>query len=447
MRIKRLSEDVINKIAAGEILHKPVNAVKELIENSLDAGSTTISVMVSDGGLKLIQIQDNGCGMHKDDLAIVCNRFTTSKLATVEDLCQGLSTFGFRGEALASISYVSNVTIISKTIDSPCAYKVQYRDGDPLYEPKPCAGNTGTTIIIEDMFYNMPTRRKLLSNTNEEYQRIVECIMRYAIDRFDVSFSCRRLGVNIQDVSTQVGSDSLETVRQLFPSALCKELRDLTISLDSSFSASIIYSNANFNQKRYFFVLFINGRLVECSGLRSAIANVFAKYLPKSTYPWIYVSIKIPLHKVDVNVHPTKKEVQFLEEDILIETIVLKLHDAIAASQSSRSFVASTLPHAQKVTALNKVPECEKVRNDHKLQKVDDVLRSGGLVVTRRNTTEERNMELTSIMELNTAIDTNYEPDVSKLFNEHVYVGVADENRVILQYRSALFMVDLKVRY
>ncbi|KAF9577804.1 DNA mismatch repair protein, partial [Lunasporangiospora selenospora] len=263
--IKRLDEAVVNRIAAGEVIQRPANALKELIENSLDARSTSIQVSVKDGGLKLLQIQDNGHGVKVEDMGIVCERFTTSKLRSFDDL-SSMTTYGFRGEALASVSHVSHLTITSKTKDSNCAYRANYSDGaiipakpGAVAEPKPCAGNNGTQITAEDLFFNVPTRRRALKNPTEEYNRILDVVNRYAIHNEGVSFTCRKIGTNTPDVHTTASATVLDNIRQIYGSAVANEL----LSLERSFPTYSLklkgwISNANYNVKRFAFLLFIN---------------------------------------------------------------------------------------------------------------------------------------------------------------------------------------------
>ncbi|OSD08103.1 DNA mismatch repair protein MutL [Trametes coccinea BRFM310] len=370
--IRRLQEAVINRIAAGEIIHRPASALKELIENSLDAGSTSIKITVKDGGLKLLQIQDNGCGIRKEDLPILAERFTTSKLSTFSDLSR-LTTYGFRGEALASISYVSNLTVVTKTKADTCAWKACYADGSltpakagATADPKPCAGNDGTTITVENLFYNTPTRLSALRGSSEEYNRILDVVTKYAIHNPHVSFTCKKTGSPSPDVSTPSSSTTLQAIRLLYGQTLAKELLQVSVSssakgkgrapsttgdisdeedLDSneSWSAEVQFTNANYQAKKMTLLLFINHRLVESSRIKKALEAVYNGVLAKGASPFIYLSLQIDPRSVDVNVHPTKKEVHFLNEDVIIERIADAIHEALIGQSQSRVFEYQTL--------------------------------------------------------------------------------------------------------
>ena len=307
------------RIAAGEVVQRPSAAIKEMIENSLDAGSTSITVTAKGGGLQLLQIQDNGHGIRSEDLGIVCERFTTSKLSTFDDL-KSIATFGFRGEALASITHVSHVTLLTKTKDSPCAYKAKYSDGRvvPLKvgdkaEPKPCAGVVGTTITVEDLFYNMQTRKQAFKNVNEEYQRILDVVTKYSIRYGDggVSFTCKKFGMSVPDLHTPVAVNTagissggtLENIRIAYGSTLAKELINFEFShhesapIDGSMQGLNVtvsgkISNANYSHKKAIYIFFINNRLVECSAIKKTIETVYSDILPRHSFPFVYLSLR-----------------------------------------------------------------------------------------------------------------------------------------------------------
>ncbi|NWH88474.1 MLH1 protein, partial [Aegithalos caudatus] len=309
----------------------------------LDAKSTSIQVVVKEGGLKFIQVQDNGCGIRKEDLDIVCERFTTSKLQKFEDLAS-ISTYGFRGEALASISHVAHVTVTTKTADAKCAFRAIYSDGKIKGPPKPCAGNQGTQIIVEDLFYNVNTRRKALKNPNEEYAKILEVVSRYAIHNSGISFSVKKQGETVSDVRTLSNASTVDNIRAIFGNAVSRELIEVGCEdTNLAFKMKGYITNANYSVKKCIFLLFINHRLVESAAMRKAIETVYAAYLPKSTHPFLYLSLEIVPQNVDVNVHPTKHEVHFLHEDSILERVQQHVESKLLGSNSSRMYFTQTL--------------------------------------------------------------------------------------------------------
>ncbi|XP_061766735.1 DNA mismatch repair protein Mlh1 isoform X2 [Nerophis ophidion] len=385
--IRRLDETVVNRIAAGEVIQRPANAVKEMIENCLDAKSTNIQVTVKDGGLKLLQIQDNGTGIRKEDMTIVCERFTTSKLQTFEDL-SAIATYGFRGEALASISHVAHVTITTKTADAKCAYRASYSDGKLKGPPKPCAGNQGTQILVEDLFYNVSTRRKALKSPSDEHSRIVEVVSRYAIHNSGKSFSVKKQGETVADVRTLPNASVVDNIRGVFGNAVSRELIEVSCEDQKlAYKMKGYISNANYSVKKCIMVLFINHRLVESSTLKKAVETVYAAYLPKNTHPFLYLSLEIAPENVDVNVHPTKHEVHFLHEDGVIESVQKHVEDKLLGSNSSRTYFTQTLLPGLSVCSGGEVKSSsatsestervyahQMVRTDCRAQKLDAFL-------------------------------------------------------------------------
>ncbi|WOL12698.1 DNA mismatch repair protein MLH1 isoform X3 [Canna indica] len=476
-RIRRLDDSVVNRIAAGEVIQRPVSAVKELVENSLDAGSTSISVVVKDGGLKLIQVSDNGHGIRYEDLPILCERHTTSKLSAYEDL-QTIKSMGFRGEALASMTYVAHVTVTTITEGQLHGYRVSYRDGVMEQEPKPCAAVKGTQIMVENLFYNMIARRKTLQNSSDDYAKIVDLISRFALHNSNVSFSCRKHGANRADVHSVTTSSKLDAIKNIYGISVARDLMEITVSDDnpsqSIFKMNGYISNANYTAKKTIMVLFINDRLVECSALKRAIEVVYSATLPKASKPFLYMSIEFPPEHVDVNIHPTKREVSLLNQESLIETIQTAVEYKLINNNTTRTFqtqVVHSTPAtkfaSKKDTENNpshsgiksqNVPNNHMVRTDSRdpfgrlhaywqdgpfsqHEKKSDLASVRISVRQRRNPRESS--DLSSIHELLSEIDQSIHPGLLDIVRNCTYIGLADEIFALLQYNTHLYLVNV----
>ena len=500
-----LPPQTIDRIAAGEVIQRPSAIIKELIENSLDASSTTIDVSCK--GLD-VTVSDNGCGIDKDSLRLACTRFATSKIVNFDDLRQ-IKTFGFRGEALASCSMVGRVTVTSRTSNQKCAYRMSYQDGMPAVnelkeeiDAKPCAGKEGTMIQVQDLFYNVPSRRKAIEgkrNEREEYDRILSVVQRYAIHeaRRGVGFLCRGSGkggkqcdLNTQSLglvkrvmekrkrdegSRENGFGELEmdavkeVIGHVFGSDVIRELLPLSAgegdvnaagqealkemfridgdnSLDESnggnegqdqakltrdneknnrilldemmmgmspkasaksgelpipshtadnlpkfsfaYKATGLITNGSYSAPKSSaaFLLFINDRLVDSPSLRRAIETIYADTLPKGSKPFVYLALEIPGPHVDVNVHPTKREVTLLHEDLLCDALMTAIREVIGSATSSRTFVvagsALLRPEEKKNNQVQSLLTKTKADDDEsksQLKNAEDILEHGNI--------------------------------------------------------------------
>ncbi|XP_040379646.1 DNA mismatch repair protein MLH1 isoform X1 [Oryza brachyantha] len=476
-RIRRLEESVVNRIAAGEVIQRPSSAVKELIENSLDAGASSVSVAVKDGGLKLIQVSDDGHGIRFEDLPILCERHTTSKLSAYEDL-QTIKSMGFRGEALASMTYVGHVTVTTITEGQLHGYRVSYRDGVMENEPKPCAAVKGTQVMVENLFYNMIARRKTLQNSNDDYPKIVDFISRFAVHHINVTFSCRKHGANRADVHSSSTSSRLDAIRNVYGASVVRDLMEIKISdedaADAIFKMDGYISNANYVAKKITMILFINDRLVDCTALKRAIEFVYSATLPQASKPFIYMSINLPSEHVDVNIHPTKKEVSLLNQERIIETIKDAIEEKLMNSNTTRIFqtqalnlsgIAQTNTQKDKAsdvimgsgTKSQKIPVSQMVRTDPRnpsgrlhtywhaqssnLEKKSDLVSVRNVVRSRRNPKDAG--DLSSRHELLVEIDSSFHPGLLDIVKNCTYVGLADEAFALIQHNTRLYLVNV----
>ncbi|XP_015886329.3 DNA mismatch repair protein MLH1 isoform X1 [Ziziphus jujuba] len=477
-KIYRLDESVVNRIAAGEVIQRPVSAVKELVENSLDAGSSSINVTVKDGGLKLIQVSDNGHGIRYKDLPILCERHTTSKLSTFEDL-QSIKSMGFRGEALASMTYVGHVTVTTITEGQLHGYRVSYKDGVMEHEPRACAAVKGTQIMVENLFYNMTARRKTLQNAADDYSKIIDLLSRFAIHHINVSFSCRKHGAGRADVHSVATDARLNAIRSVYGVSVAHNLLEVEASDDdlssSVFQMSGLISNCNFVAKKTTMVLFINDRLVDWTALKRALEIVYSATLPKASKPFIYMSIIVPAEHVDVNVHPTKREVSLLNQEIIIEKIQSVVESKLRSSNEARTYdeqMAEPSPSAQnnllKDSNLSqspsggskpqKVPVNKMVRTDAtdpagrlhaylQNKPVDHLGTDSSLTAVRSSIRQRRKpketADLTSIQELIDEIDCNCHSGLLEVVRHCTYIGMADDVFALLQHDTHLYLANV----
>ncbi|CAM8901190.1 unnamed protein product [Rhodiola kirilowii] len=411
--------------------------------------STSINVVVKDGGLKLIQVSDDGHGIRYEDLPILCERHTTSKLSTFEDL-HSIKSMGFRGEALASMTYVAHVTVTTITSGQLHGYRAQYKDGEMEGEARACAAVKGTQVMVENLFYNMSARRKTLEKSADDYAKIVDMMSRFAIHHMQ---ECLWVSVAKNLMRIEAAGDG-----------------------DCVFEMEGFVSNSNYSAKKITMVLFINDRLVECSVLKRAIEIVYAATLPKASKPFVYMSIVLPPEHVDVNVHPTKREVSLLNQEGIVEKIQSVIESKLRNSDVARTFqeqrVVECSPSGMRkddegeggsgTQSFSASKSSQKV-HPSKLVRVDASDPAGRMhaylqhkpsdgggttltavrsaVLHRRNPKETA--DLTSIQELVTKIDGTCHSGLLDLVRQCSYIGMADDVLALVQHDTRLYLANV----
>lgn len=417
-------------------------------------------------------------------MPILCERFTTSKLKAFEDLTF-IGTYGFRGEALASISHVAHLTVTTRTKDSNCAWRACYSSGNlapakpgQSPEPKAVAGRQGTQITVEDLFYDIPSRRKAFRSASEEYNKILDVVGRYAIHCSGVAFSCKKYGESSTTISTPANASVIDRIRLIYGSSVANELLEFSSEDERfGFKATGWTTNANYHVKKTTLLLFINHRSVESSNIRKALEQTYSTFLPKGTHPFIYLSLEIDPQRVDVNVHPTKREVNFLNEDEITELICNDIRIWLANVDTSRTFMTqSLLPGARAPLATassdigsagsgqtSKPYENNLVRTDAKLRKITSMLPPttkhtailDNEAPLQNGPADDDNVygysdrepvicRLMTIKELRAEVRDTMHNELTEVLAGHTFVGIVDERRRLaaIQGGVKLFLVD-----
>tara|TARA_A100001391_G_scaffold133443_1_gene92428 strand:+ start:1597 stop:3405 length:1809 start_codon:yes stop_codon:yes gene_type:complete len=330
-RIQLLSQRLTNQIAAGEVVERPASVVKELLENSLDAGADRIDIELEQGGVKLIRIRDNGQGIMKDDLPLALSRHATSKIIELEDL-EKVASLGFRGEALASIASVSRLLMISRTVDASEAWKVETEGVDMESRLTPAAHPQGTNVEVRDLFFNTPARRKFLRTEQTEYKRIDDIIKQLALSRFDVTFSVQHNQRQIHKFE-KAGT---EQEQQRRVAQICgPSFIENSVYIDMDANGMKLWgwvSLPTFSRSQadmqYFYV---NGRTIRDKVVNHAIKQAYRDVLFHGRHPAFALFLELDPGDVDVNVHPTKHEVRFRESREVHNFLFSVLHKALAS--------------------------------------------------------------------------------------------------------------------
>ena len=376
--IKILSEDTIDKIAAGEVVERPMSVVKELVENAMDAGSTAITVEIKNGGIDLIRVTDNGQGIESEEIRLAFARHATSKIRSAEDLTN-LSSMGFRGEALSSIAAVAQVEVVTKTKASLTGVRYTI-EGAIEKDFEEVGAPDGTTFLVKNLFFNTPVRRKFLKQPQTEGSYVAELLDRLAMSRPDISFKFVQNGQ--VKFHTPGNGDLKEVIYRIYGREIASHLVPIEINEERLYLKGFLGKPEINRSNRNFEHYFINSRYVKSKVLAKAIEDGYKQYVMQHKFPFVVLHFSMPAEEVDVNVHPTKMEVRFSDEQYVYKTVTQSI---ISTFRSKELIVNATFGKDTKESKKETMPVYDKAKVTEPYmaqEKVTPITNNLGLPVT-----------------------------------------------------------------
>lgn len=359
--IHLLDEKTINQIAAGEVVERPVNAVKEMVENSIDANASEIEVEIADGGITYIRVTDNGSGMDKEDAEMSIIRHATSKISTVDNIFH-ISSLGFRGEALASIAAVSKCTLTTRQKDNSEGIQLDIESGK-ITDSKIVGAPVGTTIEVRELFYNVPARKKFLKTERTEAGRINTIIGKMALSHPTIAFRLINNGRVV--IETPGNGRLLDAVTSLYGIDVSNEMFTVEHSSDMYFLDGMISKPSLLKSSRQYQTIIVNHRIVESPLISKAIDNAYHSLLPKTGYPVCIIKLTVPPESIDINVHPQKREIKFENEKEIFRLVYHAVLKTLTA-QSEAAEIATEITYTPKHESVDeKDINIKKIENNY----------------------------------------------------------------------------------
>lgn len=410
--IRLLDNSLINKIAAGEVVERPSSVVKELMENSIDAGATSITVEIKEGGIGLIKITDNGKGIPKEELKTAFLRHATSKLRTLEDL-EDILTLGFRGEALSSIASVAQVEMITKTKDSDIGNRIVI-NGGVVEKEEEAAANDGTVFIMKNLFYNTPARRKFLKKPATEGGYVSEVVNRIALGHPEIAIKYINNGNTL--MQTNGNGDIKSAVLYIYGRQMASQMLNVSYSKEGfiveGLAAKPELSRGNRNYENFF----INGRYIRSGVVQNAIEDAYKGKLMVGKFPVFVLNLKVPANTVDVNVHPTKLEVRFSDENLIYD---IMYNAVIKALKNTELIPSVTWDKPKKIKSENIQSTIEDIKPEISIKPENDFRYEDKAIITSFSVSENtpkamdesKNPVLSAMSKLYAEESINAEPE------------------------------------
>ncbi len=427
-KIILLDTDTTNKIAAGEVVEKPSSVVKELIENSLDAKAKTIQVQIVDGGTKYIRITDDGTGMSQNDAKMSVLRYATSKIKSDKDLFS-IQTLGFRGEALASIASVSNFSLITRQESDDLATKITIEGGqEPVVEQMGSA--VGTSIIVENLFYNVPARQKFLRTFSTEGRYISDIIAKLALTRPDVKFIL--VSNDRQTINTPGNGNLADCIAGIYGAKAKEDLLKLDLHKEGVEITGYIGKPSSLKSSRQWQTIIVNGRIISSRFISRAIDHAYQSQLPRGGYPFALIKVQIDMDKIDVNVHPQKSEIRFSDEQAVYKAVYAAVSNSLQRpmEKTSQQPLDVKLHFAQETTTIP----------DYKPQTIIDrpIFKNEPFISSRAINKADATDFVFAQQVLSNTIEQNVEENEDVIFP----LGQIDRTYIVAKSEDTLYLID-----